>query len=76
MRNNKLDELRGLVQIFLLGNEVVCAGSVCRMLLFARRGRQSEDGGEGDRSDVEREQPDREELRHVDVELEVVFVEC
>lgn len=76
MRNDKLDELRGLVQIFLLGNEVMCAGAVCRMFLFTRRGRQSEDGGESDGSDVEREEPDGEELRHVHVELEVVFVEC
>lgn len=62
MRNDKLDELRGLIQIFLLGNEVVCAGAVCCMFFFARRGRQSEDSGEGDGGDMEGDEPDGEEL--------------
>lgn len=54
----------------------MCAGAVCCMFFFARGGRQSKDGGEGDGGDVEGDKPDGEELRHVHVELEVVFVEC
>lgn len=76
VRDDEFDKLRGLVEIFLLGDVVVCALAVDGVLLFAGAGSQVEDGGKGDWGDMEGNEPDGEYLRHGHVELEVFFVEC
>lgn len=75
MRYHKFDKLRSLVKIFLFSDVVQCVIAICRGIGFRGIRREIQDTRQCHGCDVEWNDPDGENLRHVNVKLEVFLVE-
>lgn len=76
MWHDKLDKLRCLVQIFLLGDVVQLMVAIGRSLALDRLVRQIQDCRESHRSDMEWNKPNGEDLGHIHIELEFILIKC
>lgn len=75
VRQNKLDKLGRLIEIFLLGDVIQCLVTIGRGVASRGVGGEIQDSRQSRWCNMERHNPDREDLRHVHVELEMLFIE-
>jgi hypothetical protein len=72
--HEELDELRCLIQIFLLGDVIETAVTIGRGITLRGFHSQIQNRSEGGWSNVERNEPNREYLGHVHIKLELFLV--